>query len=74
MILPQGRLEIAGRKTVSGVHKVPGNKNAALPMIAAALLTSEPVTLENLPDIEDVSSMLECARRFGATVKRNLQS
>jgi len=69
-----GRFEITGKKTISGVHRVPGNKNAALPMIAAALLTSEPVTLENLPDIEDVASMLECARRFGATVTRRPQS
>ena len=53
---------------------MPGNKNAALPMIAAALLTSEPVTLENVPDISDVASMLECARRFGATVTRHPQS
>ena len=68
------RFEIAGKKTVSGVHRVPGNKNAALPMIAAALLTSEPVTLENVPDISDVSNMLECARRFGAVVTRHPQS
>jgi UDP-N-acetylglucosamine 1-carboxyvinyltransferase len=43
-------------------------------MIAAALLTPEPVTLENVPDISDVASMLECARRFGATVTRHPQS
>jgi UDP-N-acetylglucosamine enolpyruvyl transferase len=63
-----GRFEITGKKVVSGVHRVPGNENAALPMIAAALLTSEPVTLENVPDIADVASMLECARSFGASV------
>ena len=57
------RFEITGKKTVAGTHRVPGNKNAALPMIAAALLTSEPVTIENVPDISDVASMLECARR-----------
>lgn len=65
-----GRFEITGNKTVAGVHRVPGNKNAALPMIAAALLTSEPVTLENVPAIADVESMLECAERFGAVVTR----
>ena len=66
-----GMFEITGRKTVGGVHRVPGNKNAALPMIAAALLTSEPVTLENVPDIADVDSMLECAERFGAVIDRD---
>lgn len=69
-----GRFQITGRKVVSGVHKVPGNKNAALPMIAAALLTTEPVVLENVPDIADVASMLECARSFGAKVVRKTQS
>ena len=68
------RFEITGKKTVAGTHRVPGNKNAALPMIAAALLTSEPVTIENVPDISDVASMLECARRFGAVVTRRPQS
>lgn len=66
-----GRFEIEGCRSVGGVHRVPGNKNAALPMIAAALLTPEPVTLENVPAIADVASMLECAERFGAVVERD---
>jgi len=64
-------LVINGRKTVSGTHCVSGNKNAALPMIAASLLTSEPVTLSNLPDIDDVARMLEVAVGFGVNVTRN---
>ena len=40
-------------------------------MIAAALLTSEPVTLENVPDIADVARMFECAEKFGAKVTRD---
>lgn len=66
------RLVINGRRTVSGVHRVQGNKNAALPMIAAALLSPEPVTLENVPEIEDVAMMLESARSFGAKISRDL--
>ena len=66
------RLVINGRRTVSGVHRVQGNKNAALPMIAAALLSPEPVTLENVPEIEDVAMMLEAARSFGAKISRDL--
>jgi len=66
-----GTLAITGRKTLSGTHRVPGNKNAALPMIAAALLTSEPVTLTNVPDIADVAAMLDAARVFGAKVVRD---
>ena len=51
-----------------------GNKNAALPMIAAALLTSEPVTLTNVPDIDDVGRMLEVAKDFGVKVTRNAKT
>ena len=59
---------IEGMRPLCGTHRVPGNKNAALPMIAAALLSPEESTLENVPDIADVRLMLEFAERFGAKV------
>ena len=65
------KLILHGRKTISGTHRVSGNKNAALPMIAAALLTSEPVTLRNVPEIDDVARMLDVARSFGARITRD---
>ena len=65
------RFVIQGRRPVCGVHTVAGNKNAALPMIAASLLTSEPVTLRNVPDILDVETMLAAAKTFGAKVVRD---
>lgn len=64
-------LVIQGGRAIAGTHRVPGNKNAALPMIAASLLTSEPVTITNLPEIEDVASMLAAARSFGSKVVRD---
>ncbi len=67
------RFQITGRKTISGTHRVTGNKNAALPMISAALLTDEPVVLENVPDIADVANMFACAEKFGAHVERDLE-
>ena len=67
-------LVISGGRTITGVHAVSGNKNAALPMIAASLLTAEPVTLVNVPDIADVAAMLEAARGFGAKVTRDLKA
>ena len=66
-----GRFVIQGGRTVSGRHEVSGNKNAVLPMIAASLLTSQPVTLTNVPDILDVETMLEAAKGFGAKVTRD---
>ena len=62
------KLVIRGLRPISGVHRVTGNKYAVLPMIAASLLTAEPVMLENVPDIADVASMLEAAERLGAAV------
>ena len=65
------RLIVKGGRQISGTHVVSGNKNAVLPMIAASLLTSEPVTLENVPDIADVTAMLEVATSFGMKVIRD---
>ena len=69
-----GSLIIRGKRVVAGTHRVSGNKNAALPMIAAALLTSEPVTLTNLPDIADVALMLEVAKSFDVKVIRDVKA
>ena len=68
------KLVIQGGKTISGTHAVSGNKNAALPMIAAALLSSEPVVLTNVPEIADVAIMLEAAKSFGAKFVRDLKA
>jgi UDP-N-acetylglucosamine 1-carboxyvinyltransferase len=48
-----------------------GNKNAAFPLIAAALLTNEPVRLHNLPDITDVGTMLSLVEALGVEVGRD---
>ena len=68
-----GKLVICGKRPVAGAHRVSGNKNAALPMIAASLLSSEPVTICNLPEIDDVARMLEVAEGFGVRVTRDLK-
>jgi len=56
---------IEGGYPISGTMRASGNKNAALPCIAAALLTDEPVILRNIPDIEDVQVMLAAYRALG---------
>jgi len=65
--------EVHGGKPLSGTITASGNKNAALPMIAAALLTDEPVVLDNLPSIRDVGAMLEILEFLGASVQRSGQ-
>lgn len=59
-------LSITGGKPVCGQLTVSGNKNAALPMIAAAMLSREPVILHNVPDILDVRNMLKVVESLGA--------
>ena len=63
------RFVIEGGYPLSGVHRPPGNKNAALPMIAAATLADGPVEISNLPLIRDVRRMLELAEATGARVE-----
>ncbi len=60
---------IDGGVPLNGTVKASGNKNAALPCIAAALLTNEPVILRNIPEIEDVQVMLEIYASLGGIVE-----
>ncbi|MCE1196866.1 UDP-N-acetylglucosamine 1-carboxyvinyltransferase, partial [bacterium] len=53
---------------VKGRVVASGNKNAALPCLAATVLASEPVVLRNIPEIEDVSVMIEVLQHLGASV------
>jgi len=61
---------IEGPARVSGVITPGGNKNAALPIIAAAILTRDEVVIHNMPKILDVEVMLDLAHDLGATVTR----
>jgi UDP-N-acetylglucosamine 1-carboxyvinyltransferase len=62
--------KIEGGVPLRGEITASGNKNAALPMLAAALLTQEEVVLENLPDIADVRNMCELLTFLGVIWKR----
>jgi UDP-N-acetylglucosamine 1-carboxyvinyltransferase len=63
-------LRIEGGQPLSGRIRPAGNKNAALPILAACLLTDEEVVLENVPDILDVRSMLELLESLGVTIRQ----
>ncbi|WP_460448042.1 UDP-N-acetylglucosamine 1-carboxyvinyltransferase [Alsobacter sp. SYSU BS001988] len=62
------RLLIEGGHRLEGAVQIVGAKNAALPQLAAALLSPEPLTLTNLPDVADVRSMMTLLEHYGATV------
>ena len=57
---------IEGGRPLSGTIRAAGNKNGALPILAGCLLTSEPVTLTNVPRIRDVEAMVELLADLGA--------
>ena len=61
---------IEGGHPLRGRIQPSGNKNAALPCLAATLLTGEPVVLRNIPDIEDVQVMIEILRQLGTRVEK----
>ncbi len=60
---------IEGGVPLRGSVKPAGNKNAALPILAACLLTADPVTLDNVPRIRDVEAMIELLCDIGADVE-----
>ncbi|MGH6788486.1 MAG: UDP-N-acetylglucosamine 1-carboxyvinyltransferase [Pseudolabrys sp.] len=64
------RLVIRGGKRIEGSVQVRGAKNAALPQIAAALLSAEPLELANVPEVTDVETMLALMREFGVVATR----
>lgn len=63
------RFIVEGGTPLRGEIRPAGNKNEALPLIAAALLTDDPVTLRNVPRIRDVHGMLEIVSALGAKVE-----
>jgi UDP-N-acetylglucosamine 1-carboxyvinyltransferase len=65
------RFVIDGGIPLSGTVIPSGNKNAALPILAATLLTDRPVTLHNLPNIGDVRTMLALLEDLGVAVHRH---
>jgi UDP-N-acetylglucosamine 1-carboxyvinyltransferase len=64
------RFVVEGGRKLEGTIRPGGNKNAALPILAACLLTDKPVTLRNLPGIRDVEIMLQILEALGAKVDR----
>jgi len=63
------KLLIRGGRPLNGEVRISGAKNAALPELCAALLTADPVTLRNIPRLQDVATMLKLIRNMGATAE-----
>ncbi len=67
--MPPIQYIVEGGQRLSGTIEPSGNKNSALPIIAAALLTEHPVTLDNVPRIRDTETLVELIRSVGATAE-----
>jgi UDP-N-acetylglucosamine 1-carboxyvinyltransferase len=65
------KFRIRGGKPLHGTIEIAGAKNSALPLMAAALLTAEPVTLHNIPEVRDIITMAKLLAFMSATVSIN---
>ncbi|NWG18195.1 MAG: UDP-N-acetylglucosamine 1-carboxyvinyltransferase [Chloroflexi bacterium] len=64
------RIRVEGKTPLNGVYQPSGNPNAAMALLAASLLTAEPVTLRNMPDTINTRTMLLLAERLGVKITR----
>ncbi|QKM63850.1 UDP-N-acetylglucosamine 1-carboxyvinyltransferase [Polynucleobacter tropicus] len=62
------KLRMVGGTPLKGEVKIAGAKNAALPILCACLLTDQPVVLRNVPDLQDVRTMLKLLQEIGVSV------
>ncbi|WP_374475623.1 UDP-N-acetylglucosamine 1-carboxyvinyltransferase [Zoogloea sp.] len=68
------KLLIEGGVRLSGEIAISGAKNAALPILCAALLTTEPVTFTNVPRLNDIATLLRLLEQMGVKVRREADS
>ena len=68
------KLEIIGRKKLSGTIPISGSKNATLPILAATILTNKKILIKNIPIVRDVETMVSLLNTIGCSVKLNKKS
>ncbi|MFO0114225.1 MAG: UDP-N-acetylglucosamine 1-carboxyvinyltransferase [Betaproteobacteria bacterium] len=68
------KLNIRGGKTLNGSVRISGAKNAALPIISASLLSAEPLALTNVPQLNDIGTMVKLLAQMGVKADRSAES
>ena len=63
------KLEVFGAKKLKGKVNISGSKNAALPILAATILTNKKIILNNLPEVKDIETMLKLLETIGTNIK-----
>jgi UDP-N-acetylglucosamine 1-carboxyvinyltransferase len=69
--LPMDKLKIRGGRPLSGEVAISGAKNAALPILAASLLTPDEFIVDNVPQLQDVATTLKLLRQMGVAAERD---
>ena len=65
------KLEIIGRKKLSGVISISGSKNATLPILASTILSNKKILIKNVPIVRDVETMVTLLSTIGSSIKLN---
>ncbi|NCB61693.1 MAG: UDP-N-acetylglucosamine 1-carboxyvinyltransferase, partial [Gammaproteobacteria bacterium] len=65
------KFRVQGPARLSGEVVISGAKNAALPILFAALLAEEPVEIQNVPKLRDIDTTMKLLSQLGARVERN---
>ena len=63
------KLEVFGEKRLKGNVSISGSKNAALPILAATILSDKKITLKNLPNVKDIETMIKLLESIGSIIK-----
>ena len=65
------KIRIQGKADLKGSINIPGSKNAALPILVASLLSKKNLNIKNIPDLQDIKSMITLLENFGVLVTKN---
>ena len=60
------KLEVFGAKKLKGQVRISGSKNASLPILAATLLSNKKVNLKNIPNVQDIKTMISLLKSLGS--------
>jgi UDP-N-acetylglucosamine 1-carboxyvinyltransferase len=65
------KIRIQGKADLNGSINIPGSKNAALPILVASLLNKENLHIKNIPNLQDIESMIKLLEGFGVDISKN---
>ena len=68
------KLIVKGKKSLSGIVKISGSKNATLPILAASILSNKKIEIKNVPLVKDVITMSQLLKHIGSNIKFNLKN